>query len=207
MSARRLRAHAAATLLLVLTACAPLPLRTTPGTAAEMAAQTARERALAGVARFALEGRIGVSDGRDGRDGGSGGFTWKQDGAALDFTVRAPITGRSFRLETGPDGACLEGLKPQPQCAADAESLLIAQLGWHLPLADLRAWAMGLRAPGSAAQLAFGLDGLPATLDQDGWHVEYRDWDRARSPVLPRAIFARKPPYSVRLYVEHWELP
>ena len=204
MNARRLRGAAMAALLVALAACAPLPLRTTPGTAGELAAQTAREQALAGVTRFTLEGRIGVSD---GQDGGSGGFTWKQDGAALDFTVRAPITGRSFRLETGPDGACLRGLKPQPLCAADAESLLVAQLGWHLPLADLRAWAMGLRAPDSAAQLAFGPDGLPAILDQDGWHVEYRDWDRARSPAMPRAIFARKPPYSVRLYVEHWELP
>ena len=203
MNPRRLRA-AAAVLLLVLAACAPLPLRTTPGTAGELAAQAARERALAGITRFTLDGRIGVSD---GRDGGSGGFIWKQDGMALDFTVRAPITGRSFRLDAGPDGACLLGLKPQPLCAADAESLLVAQLGWHLPLADLRAWAMGLRAPGSPAQLAFAADGLPAVLDQDGWHVEYRDWDRARSPAMPRAIFARKPPYSVRLYVEHWELP
>lgn len=204
MNRRRLRAVVAATMLLALAACAPLPLRTTPGTAGELAAQAARERALAGITRFTLDGRIGVSD---GRDGGSGGFTWKQDGAVLDFTVRAPITGRSFRLLSGPDGACLQGLKPQPLCAADAESLLVAQLGWHLPLADLHAWAMGLRAPGSAAQLAFAADGLPATLDQDGWHVEYRDWDRAQVPVLPRAIFARKPPYSVRLYVEHWELP
>jgi len=204
MSVRRSRIVSAMALLLALAACAPLPLRTTPGTVAELAAQTAREQALAGVTRFTLDGRIGVSD---GRDGGSGGFTWKQDGAALDFTVRAPITGRSFRLRSGPHGACLEGLKPQPLCAADAESLLIAQLGWHLPLAGLRAWTMGLRAPGSEAQLTFGPGGLPATLDQDGWHVEYRDWDRAHVPALPRAIFARKPPYSVRLYVEHWELP
>lgn len=199
---RAARGLAAAALAALLAACAPATLPLRPGTAAQIRAQAQRTQVLARLPVWHASGRIGV---HDGTHGGSGGFDWSQDGAAIDFTLRAPITGRSFRLTSGPDGACLSGLKPQPVCAFDAASLLRAELGWELPLADLRDWVLGMAAAGSPARLAYGADGLPAQLSQDGWVVQYRSWHlRTRPVALPALIVARRKPYSVRLYVERW---
>lgn len=203
---RAARSAALLVLVVLLAACAPATVPVRPGTHAELAAQVRRAQILARLPVWRASGRIGVSD---GHQGGSGGFDWSQDGRAIDFTLRAPITGRSFRLTSGPDGACLSGLKAQPVCAFDAADLLRAELGWELPMADLQSWVRGMLAPGGGAgRMDYGPDGLPARLQQDGWEVRYLSWHAQARPVaMPRLIEARRLPYSVRLYVEQWTFP
>ena len=187
---------------LLLAACTPALVRH-QGDAGQLDAQLAREHAMAHTDHWTLEGRLGVSD---GHDGGSGGFTWTQDGDNYRFVFRAPITGRSFELSGGGAGALLEGLDGGPLQGADAETLMRRALGWEVPLHDLRAWVLGLRADSGPAQLSFGDNQLPSQLRQDGWTVEYRAWDVTRQPPLPTTIFAAQPPYKVRLSVESWTI-
>jgi outer membrane lipoprotein LolB len=202
---KHLAAFAGATLgaALVLAGCAPVPVRS-PGTAAQLAAQAAREQALAREHDWALTARFAASD---GHQGGSGGLDWHQAGDHYRFTLRAPVTGKTVELRGGPAGAELLGVGRTPRTGADADSVLNAEFGWRIPVADLAWWVRGLRAPGSGAALTFGADGLPATLDQDGWRVEFKDWYAERRPPLPRKVFASRAPYQVRLLIEHWDLP
>lgn len=187
---------------LLLAACAPAPVRK-PADEAALATQAAREDALAGVDRWTLEGHLAVSD---GHDGGSGSLRWTQDGPRYDFELRAPITGKSFRLSGGPDGALLEGIEGGPLRGADAEALMRKALGWEVPLDDLRAWVLGLRAAGSPAELHFGEHDLPSLLQQDGWTVDYRAWDLQHQPPLPQKVFASQPPYKVKLSIDSFRI-
>jgi outer membrane lipoprotein LolB len=194
----------AVALPLLLAACAPRQAVRLPGDAALLGQQQARERQLAGVDHWTLQGRLGVSD---GQHGGSGSLTWTQDGDRYEFVLRGPaLSGADFRLSGGPDGATLEGVRGGPLRGPDAEALMRHALGWTVPLRDLRAWVLGLRADGGPAELRFGDNRLPSLLQQDGWTVDYRAWDTARRPPLPTTIFAAKPPYKVRLSVESWSL-
>lgn len=186
--------------VLLLAACAPVAVRQ-PGTAGQLAAQAAREQVLGTQTKWNLEGRFAASD---GQHGGSGGLEWQQDGTHYTFTLRAPITGKTAQLQGGPDGAVLTGLGDQPIAGRDAGDVLRAEFGWDVPVADLAWWVRGLRAPGQSAILTFGANGLPATLDQDGWHVDYRDWYADRSPPLPRKVYASRAPYTVRVLIEQW---
>lgn len=191
----------AAALPLLLAACAPAPVVRVKGDVALMQEQEARERLLSGTDHWVLQGKLGVSD---GKEGGSGTLNWSQDGERYEFTVRSPVVGKSFRLSGGPDGALLEGLDGGPLRGPDAESLMLKALGWDVPLRDLRAWVLGLRADSGPAELSFGTDRLPSLLLQDGWNVDYREWDAARQPPVPKKVFAEKPPYRVRLSIESW---
>jgi outer membrane lipoprotein LolB len=199
---KRLLRHALLVLPLLLTACVPAVRM--KGDASLLAAQQARERVLAPVDRWVLQGRLGVSN---GSDGGSGSFSWSQDGEHYEFVLRAPVTGKSFRLSGDGHGALMEGLDGGPIRGRDAESLMHRALGWDVPLRDLRAWVLGLRADSGPAELTFGEDRLPATLLQDGWSVDYREWDTSRQPPLPKKLYAAKPPYKVKLVIESWQLP
>lgn len=185
---------------LLLAACAPVHVQR-PGTPAQFAAQAAREKVLDAQHDWSLHARFAASD---GQHGGSGSLDWKQMGDRYQFTLRAPITGKSVRLDGGPDGAVLAGLDGGPLAGATADEVLNEAFGWRVPVADLAYWVRGLRALGAAAVLTFGADGLPATLDQDGWHVEYRDWYADRKPPLPRKVYASRKPYSVRVLVQTW---
>ncbi|KRA32904.1 outer membrane lipoprotein LolB [Rhodanobacter sp. Root627] len=199
---RRWLRYSLLVLPLLLTACVPAVRM--KGDASLLAAQHARERALAPVDRWVLQGRLGVSN---GSDGGSGSFSWSQDGDHYEFVLRAPVTGKSFRLSGDNHGALMEGLDGGPIRGRDAESLMHRALGWDVPLSDLRAWVLGLRADSGPAELTFGEDRLPATLLQDGWSVDYREWDTSRQPPLPKKLYAAKPPYKVKLVIESWQLP
>jgi outer membrane lipoprotein LolB len=187
---------------LLLAACASPPVRQ-QGTAATLGMQEQRERDLADTDHWTLEGRLSVSD---GKDSGSGGLIWHQDGERYDFTVRAPVTGRSFRLSGGPDGAELEGLDGGTRRGPDAESLMASTVGWQIPMTELKRWVLGLRANAGTADIAFGADRLPSRLVQDGWTVDYKQWDASRTPPMPTRVFAEKPPFKVRLSVESWSL-
>jgi outer membrane lipoprotein LolB len=189
-------------LALLLAACAPQIVRV-KGDAGLMKAQIEREQALAGADHWVLQGRLGVSN---GKDGGSGSFSWTQDGDRYEFVLRGPaISGMDFRLSGGPDGALLEGLREGPLRGPDAAALMRKALGWEVPLDDLRAWVLGLRADGGPAELSFGTNRLPSTLQQDGWTVEYRQWDADRTPPLPTKVYAGKSPYKVKLSIDSWQ--
>jgi outer membrane lipoprotein LolB len=167
--------------------------------------QRAREHQLAKVDHWVLQGKIGVSGQVNGKsDGGSGTLTWTQNGDSYEFVVRGPVGAKSFRLSVTPEGAVLEGLDGGPLRSPDAESLVQKALGWRVPLRDLRAWVLGLRADSGPAELKFGDDGLPALLSQDGWNVTDPAWNSARQPAVPSKVFADNPPYKVKLSVESW---
>jgi len=185
--------------LLALAACAPVRVRETP---AALAAQDAREAKLAPLAHWALSAHIGVSN---GRDGGSGDLTWEQNGDAFHFTVRAPVTGKTWTLIGDAGLAVLEGVDPQPDEDTDAQRLLHDRLGWDVPLADLRAWVRGLRASASSASVQYDERNLPAVIEQDGWRVEYRDWFADRDPAMPRKVFASRADARVRMVIENWK--
>lgn len=185
----------------MLAACAPVRPRAPAAPPAE--GQTARESELATRTTWNFDGHFAVSD---GRNGGSGTLKWQADGAQFSLVLRAPVTGKTVELQGGPGGAMLTGLRELPIHGDDAEALLNDEFGWHMPVEQLTWWVRGLRAPDSMAQIQYGDDGLPASLTQDGWSVEYRDWYADSHPPLPRKIFASKPPYSVRLLIEQWRI-
>ncbi len=185
-------------MLVAVSACAPVRIK---GNAAMMQAQSARESMLGARHDWTVQARLAVSD---GEHGGSGGLTWRQDGDRYRFVLRAPVTGRSFQLQGGPDGAVLEGLDQGPVHDIDAQRLLARVFGWQVPLARLRYWIKGLRVPGAPAVLRFGNNQLPSLLQQDGWTVEYLGWFQGDATPVPRKLFASKGPYRVRIVIEQW---
>ena len=185
-------------LALVLAACAAPRVRPDGEL---LAGQSEREKTLAAQPGWQLEGRLGVSD---GRDSGSGSLQWRQDGDTFHFSVHAPVTGKTWVLSGDAQHAVLEGLRQQPVEADDAAQLLERELGWHVPVVELTHWVRAARANGDA-RVEFRADGLPSAIEEDGWKIEYPDYDTAHQPPLPRKIFASRGSYRVRLAVSKWQ--
>ena len=200
-----LRACLAVVLVAVLGACAGGPsVRPSDVSAVNAeAAQSARELAFAGRRDWAFTGRVAVAN---GDNGGSGRIDWTQHGDDFDIRLSAPITRQSWRLVRAQGIVRLEGLEGGPREGQDAEALLMEATGWRLPVTSMAGWVRGLRGM-EPAEVTGGPEGLPATLDQAGWHVEYRDWDTSAAPPLPRRVFASHGQASVRLVIEQWTAP
>lgn len=187
--------------LVALAACAPMRVKHNATTPAALAAQDAREAALAGKSRWTLEARIAVS----GDNGGSGDLVWRQDGDAYSFSVRG-ANGKTLRLSGGAGRAVLEGVDTQLIVGSDPQTLLRERLGTEVPFIALRRWALGLRVEGEPAQLQFNEQELPAQLVQAGWTVEYLDWFGDRAPALPKKVFATRGKDKVKLMIQSWSI-
>ena len=186
-----------------LSACSSVPQRPVNVVGEISALQLQREAWLAERPSWSLSGRIAVSD---GRDGGSGRIEWVQDGDSFQISLQAPVTRRSWRLVGTPGLARLEGLDGGPFYSDDAGQLLREHLGWTVPLTDLADWVRGRRAR-SAGHIEFLPDGVPAQIEQDGWVIEFREFDAVGSVLMPVRVFAARGSQRIRLKVDAWAFP
>lgn len=207
---RRLRLVVALAVTLAGSGCAVAPVRApalvvlAPAEReAAMAAQAAREEALARRPDWNLEGRIALTNA--GR-GGSGRLDWRQHGAAFSVELSAPVTRQGWRLSGREGDVLLEGLDGGPRRGADAAALLRDATGWEIPVDALASWVRGAHAGGAgAAELDFAADGRLARLRQDGWTLDYADWrGQPDGPDLPMRITASRDTARVRLVVDAW---
>lgn len=179
----------------LLAGCAAAPRRAVPGTSL-----AARAAVLAQQPRWSLDGRVAVSD---GKDGGSGRIEWRQDGADYVIEIRAPVSRQAWRITSINGELTLEGARREAVHGADAEALLAREVGWRVPIAQMRHWARGLAA-GPDAKVELDDAGLPRTIREAGWVVEFARFDAQSAPPLPVRIVASRPPYTVRLAVASW---
>lgn len=186
--------------VLGLAACAPLRLREDDAT---LSAQRTREASVLAQTRWQLSGRIAVSN---GDDGGNADVEWNQDGERYDLRLRAPVSGKNWRLHGDARSATLEGVRDTALTGANASELLAREANWQLPVAELEYWVRGLRAPGARAELVFDEMQRPSRLVQSGWTIEYRDYFADRDPALPRKVFATRGKHRVRLFIEDWQV-
>lgn len=194
-----IRFAAAGSLLLALGACStPNPRPLVEGGPA----QAQRESQLALRPTWSFSGRVAVSE---GKNAGNARIEWNQRGQDFEIRLSAPITGQSWQLRKAGGEVSLDGMEGGVRRGSDAEALLQQATGWRIPVVDMSAWVRGQRA-GGRAQLEFRPDGLPATLSESGWEVEYRAWNHDVLP-LPTKLFAGKGQASVRLVIDRWTAP
>lgn len=187
----------------IVTGCAVrAPLDVPLLTAGELAADwPSRSEQLRAVDGFAFAGRVAVAAGEQGF---SAGLRWQQRGARAAIALDGPfgvgalaidIDGDALRVTTG-RGETYEG--------AAARAALEQQLGFELPLAELRYWVRGLPASTAAEQ---SVDpALPRLLQlrEQGWQIDYGEYQAAPFDYQPRRLVARKGDARVRLIIERW---
>jgi outer membrane lipoprotein LolB len=198
--------------VLLLSACQPpatKPVEPTVNGAAPdfLQQQLSRELNLSQQNAWAFRGRVAISD---GQQAGTVNMRWKQRGENFDIEISVPITRQTWQLRSaGPRRVQLLAYGLTVMEGDSAEAVVKQATGWQIPFADLQAWVRGMRAQG-VAQAAFAPSGLPASFKQNGWFVDYREWNQSVLP-MPTKVFANTNSNgknaSVRLQIESWELP
>jgi outer membrane lipoprotein LolB len=182
-------------LFLLLAGCATAP-RHVPG----------EPIAIERLERWQAHGRIGVS-GPEG--GGSGSFDWRQNDDEAKVQIRGPVGIGSVRLnvrgdvnhprielQTG-DGTTLE--------SDAAWTELEARLGARLPAGNLRYWLLGLAAPGEH-RWSGASDAGEASLEQQGWRIDYQRYSNELGARLPMRLRASSGDARVRIVIDRWQL-
>lgn len=173
--------------LALVAACAPLPpqLSTSPLAAA-----------------YRMEGRLSV---RTDEQSFSGGIVWQRRGAQQEILLRTPLGQGVAEVRLGPSGASLTDSAGQLHEAADGEILLQQAIGVALPLSGLAYWLRGQPDPARPFTGVADGQGGWASLEQDGWRIEYGV--RAATGLPGRLVARRGAALEIRLVVDAWQSP
>ena len=188
------------TLLLILTACTPIPPSTPTGPLNMLHGQTKP----AAVQNWLINGAIGV---KTPEQAGSASFRWRQQGSSnTDLFIFGPLGVGTVHLVGTKQQVTLTDSKGQTASAQNAETLLNQTLGWKLPVDNLYYWIRALPAPGSKPVIQYDNQHRVQTLKQQGWTIQYLNYTDVSGVTLPTKIFMSNSDLSVRLVINQWNI-
>lgn len=162
-----------------------------------------RRSNIAAVQNFVLKGRVAEA----GVAGARGDLDWTQNGDRIDLRVTGPlgvgalaISGDRHNVEIRSKEGVVNTRSP--------ESYMQERLGWSLPLARLRYWALGIPAPGfmdeQPREVLLDDIGRAQRFEQLGWTIEYGEYQTVNSLTLPRKMTVAGGGRSFRLVIDDW---
>ncbi|HLD16332.1 MAG TPA: lipoprotein insertase outer membrane protein LolB [Coxiellaceae bacterium] len=132
-------------------------------------------------------------------------FRWNQQDKAYHIQLDAALNVGAITIEGEPGHVLLRESAKQFYRATSPEALMAQQLGWYLPISPLQFWIRGLRAPGTA-QADYDEYGHLKTLHQEGWTIEYADYQSVGGVDLPQTLQLSQAPMHVKIRIKNWHL-
>ena len=175
----------------------------TPVETATHPAWPARQRALAALRDWSVNGRLAVIT---AQEGWHVSLHWVQQGPVYNIDLIGPLGQGRVRIQGDAQGVALRTADGQLQRATDADELLARAVGVRIPLNGLLYWVRGLPAPGQPSTLALDEQGRLSRLEQDGWQIDYLDYMPVAPLELPRRIRATQGEIKVQIVVNDWSL-
>jgi outer membrane lipoprotein LolB len=168
----------------------------------------AQEVALRELDGFSLRGRTSV---KAGDDGFNASLDWKQDDDAAAVKLSGPVGAGRLTISWQPGSLRLESSRGQQFEGAEAEQVLLDELGFVPPFDALRYWVLGLEAPGEApTQRKLAESGRLGELTQQQWRIRYDKWMSVSSPSggvqVPKTLTVTRDDLRLRVLVKRWKL-
>jgi outer membrane lipoprotein LolB len=147
---------------------------------------------------FDLSGRLAA---RYRDEAFSGNIAWRHARSADEMLITSTMGAGVARLVREGDKVVLTTAEPREYSAADAEALTEEVLGFRVPLAGLADWVRGRPSTESPATAEYSPDGRLLSLQQQGWNIEYLDYQGAR----PSRLRLTYPGIELRLAISEWK--
>ena len=188
-------------LITALAGCASTPVAKPDQSAAAQTLRQQHLQSLAGIQQFSLQGRIGV---QTSGKGFSGSMQWLHNRTDDSIALFSPLGSQVASIKKTPDQFTLEDASGKSYSAADAETLTQEILGWRLPLKGLADWSIGRPTQSPVQNSIWNEQGVLTNLEQDGWKIEYSNYEQQGSYLLPNKIYLKSDKLNLKLLVEKW---
>ena len=150
-------------------------------------------------ADFSIKGTVGVVE---RGESWSARFVWRQFGERFEIDLWGPLGQGQTRLRGTPKRLDIIDAEGEVQTSGSPEALMLAELGWSLPLSLLLDWLQG--RPSAAApvdQVLHDPTGSLTDFHQLGWQVRFERAQNAPTNAPPRRITAERPGYRIRVVI------
>lgn len=193
----------AACLAASMAACSSLPAPPLSQVASPAAQQ--RMQRLAAVQQFSLQAKLAVQ--YNGK-GYTARLEWQHAAQEDQMRIFSPLGQQVALIHRTAQSVTLTDQRGQQHEASDVASLTERLLGWHLPLAGLSQWVLGIPHPASPFQASYLDSGEPATLTQDNWQINYENYQpvtlNSTTEQLPHTTRLQQQDVRLKLVIQHW---
>lgn len=153
--------------------------------------------------QWSIQGHLAV---QTGGEGWSATLHWDQDNQNYMLRFIAPLGQGTYQLSGDSGKVTLLTADNKVYQATDAESLLLDNLGWNVPLHGLKYWVRGVPEPGVATDnLLLDDKGRMTDLQQSGWHISISRYSEFGGKELPSKLFMQNDRFQLRLVVLDWK--
>ncbi len=168
-----------------------------------MAVIQARQDRLGAQTRWALRGRLSVTQDTEGFHGR---VLWQQDGERYVIDLIGPLGQGRQQIRGDGHQIELQTAARERFMATDADELVAQLLGFALPVKGLRYWVRGLPSDEPLAQMTPDAQGQPRQLEQAGWRITYENYRNQ----LPMRLTAERlgnaqTPLKLQLVIDGWQ--
>lgn len=156
------------------------------------------------INQWQAEGKIAFSLGDENQ---TATFRWTNTGDNYAIHLYGPFGQGATWLRRTSKGVTLESAETGYHQAESAEALMQQTLGWQVPIANLQHWIKGVPARTPKPQkLTTNAAGYLEVLQQQGWHVEYTQYQNVAGWHLPRKLRAERDGIRIVLVIKNWEI-
>ena len=164
-----------------------------------------QQNELRRIDNWQAEGKLGV---RMEGDAQSAYFDWHNQADAFTLRLSGPFGQGTTWLRRKGTSVTLESADQPLRRAATAEQLMQAQLGWQVPVSNLRYWIKGLAAPRQeVTHLLRNANGTLAELHQQDWRITYSRYAMHNGWALPGKLVAERGAIKLTMIIKSWQLP
>ena len=177
----------------------------TQPSAQQLSLQAQHLQSLVAINTFQINGRIAV---QMEKQGFSATTQWQHAPNQDVMEVFSPFGSKLAAINRTDKNVTLTTADQKQLQASTVEFLTEQTLGFKLPLTGLSDWALGKpRLQGEAPAMAqYDEMGRIIKLNQQGWDIEYSDYQQVNNIALPKKIFLKSPKLNLKLLVESWQL-
>lgn len=162
-----------------------------------------RQRILEGIEHWEFSGRIGV---RDDKESHSSRIRWQQHDDDYTINLWGTLNAGATEITGTSTGVVLRQRDNVPLSATTPEQLVYDQLGYELPVTELRYWIKGIPAPDARSTPAFDAENRLISLQQSGWSIQYLGYTNYQTESLPTRIRIEKAPLRLDFVRLDWTL-
>jgi outer membrane lipoprotein LolB len=151
--------------------------------------------------KFELKGRVAVAAGTEGFNAR---LRWTQDGRQTRMSLDGPLGAGGVQVTSDGTDLSIVTSRGEKLNSDAARAELTNRLGFDPPIASLRYWILGVPQPDQPAQEALDPQQRLATLQQNGWQIEYNDYMPVNGEWLPSRLTLQREGVRLRVIVDGW---
>lgn len=161
-----------------------------------------RQQRLSAIKAWAVEGRLAI---RTDDDAWSATLQWAQKEQLYMMRVIAPLGQGTYEVKRGYGKVSLLTAENELYEAEDAESLMLNNLGWSVPVEGLKYWIRGLPDPDYRIEnIKVDEHALMTELEQSGWKISFSRYSEEEQYILPGKIVLNNERVKITVLAKDW---